>query len=58
MKPCADQLCLDVQQKVRDVKYNRDIHKLASLGADGTVKLWDPCLSLVNSVRSYTTVDS
>lgn len=40
-----------LQHKVRDVKYSRDIHKLASLGADGTVKLWDPTLNIVNSVR-------
>jgi len=48
---CAAKHCwLVLQTKVRDVKYCRDILKLASLGADGTVKLWDPNLSPVQSV--------
>ncbi|DBA89572.1 TPA: hypothetical protein ACH3X2_004473 [Trebouxia sp. C0005] len=41
----------DHRTKVRDVKYCRDILKLASLGADGTVKLWDPNLSPVHSMK-------
>ncbi|KAL0027315.1 hypothetical protein WJX77_012210 [Trebouxia sp. C0004] len=41
----------DHRTKVRDVKYCRDILKLASLGADGTVKLWDPNLSPVQSMK-------
>ena len=43
-------LLTGVQHKVRDVKYNRDVHKLASLGADGTLKLWDPNLNIISSV--------
>lgn len=43
-------VCLPVQAKVRDVKYCGDILKLASLGADGTVKHWDPKWSLIQSV--------
>lgn len=44
-------LLTGVQHKVRDVKYNRDVHKLASLGADGTLKLWDPNLNIISSVN-------
>ena len=45
-------LLTGVQHKVRDVKYNRNVHKLASLGADGTLKLWDPNLNIISSVNS------
>ena len=41
-----------LQTKVRDVKFCRDTLKLASLSADGFVKLWDPNLSLVQSVSN------
>ena len=42
-----------LQTKVRDVKYCRDTLKLASLSADGFVKLWDPNLCLVQSVSAF-----
>ena len=49
---CMSSLCLVMQTKVRDVKYCRDILRLASLSADGTVKLWDPNLTCLQSVSS------
>ncbi len=39
-----------MQGRVRDVKWNDDLGRIASLDADGTVRLWDAELELVQEV--------
>lgn len=41
-----------MQTKVRDVKYCRETLKLATLGTDGILKLWDPNLTSLQSVTA------
>lgn len=41
-----------MQTKVRDVKYCRETLKLATLGTDGTLNLWDPNLTCLLSVSA------
>eukprot|EP00891_Asterochloris_glomerata_P006738 jgi/Astpho2/6738/Aster-x0291 len=40
-----------MQGRVRDVKWNDDLGRIASLDADGTVRLWDAELELVQEVQ-------
>ena len=42
-----------VQRKVRDVKYCREIGRLGTLSADGTMMLWDAQLGHVRTVRCW-----
>lgn len=43
--------------KVRDVKYNRQLGRLASLTTNGCVQLWDPHLTLDRIVSQFTILE-
>ena len=48
--PVSLPLSCAMQGRVRDVKWNDDLGRIASLDADGTVRLWDAELELVQEV--------
>ena len=43
-----------LQTRVRDLKYCREALRVASLGSDGVVKLWDPDLTCLQSVSAFS----
>ena len=47
---CSSTVSCAVQGRVRDVKWSDDLGRIASLDADGTVRLWDAELELVQEV--------
>ena len=48
--PVSSTVSCVMQGRVRDVKWNDDLGRIASLDADGTVRLWDAELELVQEV--------